>query len=99
GADEGATSPLAYHGSPLIPPFCGLSGPSVDAHVRVVQHRHEGQVAVALAIVKPIADDEAVGYLEADIAGRQLHLAPLWLGQQRAHLQRARIARAEVANQ
>src|ERR1039458_902405 len=72
---------------------------SVRSWYLTLQDRDERQVAMALGIVEPVADDEAIGDLEADVAGRKVHLAPLGLGQQRAHLERARIARAEVAHQ
>src|SRR4051794_7007845 len=54
------------------------------------------KVAVALAVVETVADDEAVRNLEADIARLELHLAPLGLRQQRADLDRGRVARAEA---
>src|SRR5579875_4027459 len=59
----------------------------------------ERQVAMALGVVEAVADDEAVGDLEADVARGQVDLATLGLGEQRAHLERARVARAEVAQQ
>src|SRR6476646_10705837 len=64
-----------------------------------LERGYERQIAVALVVVQPVPDDEAVGYLEADVAGRQLDLAARGLGQQCADLQRARVARAEVAHQ
>jgi hypothetical protein len=41
----------------------------------------------------------AIGDLEPDVARRQVDLPPLGLGQQRAHLERPRVTRAEVAQQ
>src|SRR4051795_5534380 len=57
------------------------------------------QVSVALGHVEAVADRELVRDLEAHVARRQLDLAALGLGQQRADLQRGRLARAEVAQQ
>src|SRR5215207_4224037 len=64
-----------------------------------VQRGHIGEVAVPLVVVQAVADGEAVGDLEADVAGGKVDLPALGLGQQGAHLQRRRIARAEVAQQ
>src|SRR5215217_2440972 len=57
------------------------------------------QVPVALRVVEPVADGELVGDLEADVAGVGLDLAPLGLGQQRADLQRGRLAGLERSHQ
>src|SRR5829696_8018518 len=64
-----------------------------------VQDRHVGQVPVPLGVVEPVPDDEAVGDLEPHVAGAELHPAALGLREQRAHLERAGSARAEVAQQ
>ena len=50
-----------------------------------------GEVAVALLVVEPVADREAVRDLEADVADRQVDPPALGLGQQRADLERARV--------
>ena len=47
------------------------------------------EVAVALRVVEPVADREAVRDLEADVADRQVDPPPLGLREQRADLQRA----------
>ena len=60
---------------------------------------HVGEVAVALGVVEAVADREAVGDLEADVAGREVDAQALRLGQQGADLQRGRIARLQVAHQ
>src|SRR4051794_39089298 len=57
------------------------------------------KVAVALGVVEPVADREAVRDLEADEADGKLDLAPRGLRQQRADLKRGRVARAEVAHE
>src|SRR5687767_14209395 len=51
------------------------------------QRRDVRQVAVALGMVQPVSDREAVRDLEADVLGGQVHLPPRGLGQQRADLQ------------
>ena len=52
----------------------------------------ERQVAVALGVVEPVADDELVRDVEADVPHRHLDLDRLRLAQQRAHLERRRPA-------
>src|SRR5688572_7369921 len=55
------------------------------------------EVAIALVVVEPVADREPVRDLEADVANRQVHTPSLRLGQQRADLERGRLARLQVA--
>ena len=50
-------------------------------------------------MVEPVADRERVRDLEADVARGQVDLAPLGLGEQRADLERGRVAGPEVAQQ
>src|SRR3954464_6226311 len=57
------------------------------------------QVAITLGEIEPVADREPVRDLEADVPRDHLDLAPLGLGEQRADLQRARIAGPQVAHQ
>src|SRR5919109_2838717 len=61
---------------------------------RILQRGDIRQVAVALGEVQTVADGEAIGDLEADEADRELHLAAVGLGQQRADLQRGQVAPA-----
>src|SRR4051812_39650180 len=51
-----------------------------------LKRRHVGQVPVALREIQAVADREAVGDLEADVARDHFDLAPLGLGEQRADL-------------
>src|SRR5437763_14780952 len=98
-----ATGSLAYHGNAvfpaILPPLRPLAAAPDRRGCLAFQRGHERQVAVALAVVQPVADDEAVGDLEADIAGRQIDLAAGGLRQPRTDLERPRGARAEVAQQ
>src|SRR3954468_2927753 len=64
-----------------------------------LQRGHERQVAVALGEIQPVADGELVRDLESDVAREHLDLAPLRLGEQRADLQRGRVAGPQVAHQ
>src|SRR6476620_6659953 len=68
-------------------------------HQVVAEHTDVGQVPVALREVQPVADHEAVRNLEADPAHGHIDLAAGRLGQERADLQRGRLARLQVANQ
>ncbi len=43
---------------------------------RLVEHGHERQAAVALGVVEPVADHEAVRDLEADVPAGEVDLAP-----------------------
>src|SRR3990172_1624063 len=63
------------------------------------EHTHEGKVPVALGEVEAVADHEAVGNLEADVAAVDVALAPLRLGHERAHVERGRLARLERAQE
>src|SRR5207237_10776679 len=65
----------------------------------VPQHAHVREVPVALAVVEPVADHEAVRNLEADVADRDLDRAPLRFRQQGADLERLRLPRAQVPHQ
>src|SRR4051794_1592676 len=76
---------------------CPALSPRTGLHVG--QRRDVRKVSVALAHVEAVADGELVGDLEAHVARGQLDLAAVGLGQQRAHLQRRRLAGAEVAQQ
>src|SRR3954453_19485921 len=69
---------------------------------RPLVHRQRGhvrQVAIALGVVEAVADREPVRDLEAGEADGELDLSPRRLRQQRAHLERRRVARAEVAHE
>jgi len=61
-SDVLAASALAYHGSRLSWALRGIAGPRSGSSA--VQHGNERQVAVALLVVQPVADDEAVRDLE-----------------------------------
>src|SRR6185436_9133673 len=63
----------------------------------ILQRRHIGQVAVALGEVEAIADRETIGDLEADEPDRKVHFTPVWLGQQRADVERSGVPSAQVA--
>src|SRR3981081_996783 len=78
GCRRASGAARAARGGGARGPFCGADWP------RLGERRDEGEVPVALSVVQPVADDEAVGDLEADIACRQVDLAPGRLGQQRA---------------
>src|SRR3954469_8145261 len=65
----------------------------------LLQCGNERQVAVPLAVIEAVADGEAIGDLEAHVAGVEVDLAPLGLGQQRADLDARRPAGAQVAQQ
>src|SRR6266498_553934 len=73
--------------------------PTRHSHLYIDQRGDIRQVAVALGEVQAVADGETIGDLEADELDRQLDLAAVGLGQQSAHLERRRVARAEVAKQ
>src|SRR3954454_11344572 len=77
--------------------------PALDrSSVAVLLHRQRGdvrEVAVALGVVEAVADREAVRDLEAGEPQREVDLAPRRLGEQRADLERRRVAGAEVAQQ
>ena len=63
------------------------------------QDAHEAQVAVALAVVEPVADDELVGDLEAHVVHRDVHEAPRGLVEQGADPERGRALAAQVADE
>src|SRR5580765_1650787 len=64
-----------------------------------MQHRDVRQVAIPLREVEPVADHELVGDLETDETDRHLDLASLRFRQQRADLERCRLARFQAAHQ
>ena len=63
------------------------------------QDAHEAQVAVALAVVEPVADDELVGDLEAHVVHRDVDQPPRGLVEQRADPERGRALAAQVADE
>ena len=64
------------------------------SRLTVLQRGDVAEVAVPLGVIEPVADREAVRDLEADVADRQIDPPALGLGQQRADLERARVAGA-----
>src|ERR671915_1213089 len=83
-----------------IPPaFAALIDLSVRFLHRIGQHCDVGQVPVALGMIEAVSDGEAVRYLEADVADREVHLPPLRLRAEGAHLERPRVACAQRAQQ
>ena len=60
---------------------------------------HEAQVAVALAVVEAVADDELVGDLKPDVVDRDVDQPPRGLVEQRADPERGRALAAQVAEQ
>src|SRR5215212_3009845 len=64
-----------------------------------MQDRDVRKIAVALGEVEPVADDEAVRDLEADVPDVDVVLAPLGLGEQRADVERCRLAGLEAAHE
>ena len=56
-------------------------------------------VAISLREVEAVPDHEAVGDLEPDVADGNVDLAPLRLRQERAHLERRRLAGLETPHQ
>src|SRR6185437_16271914 len=79
--------------------FPGLRNLTLTGCQLVAEYGDVGQVPVPLCQIEAVADDEAVGNLEADITHRNVDLAPGGLGHQRADLERGRLARFEVAHQ
>ena len=67
-------------------------------HLRV-QRADVGQVAVALGVVEAVADDELVGDVEADVGDVDVGAHGVGFAQQRAHAQRPRPPRGQVAQQ
>src|SRR3954470_10310385 len=53
----------------------------------IIKDRDIRELAVALGVVEPVADHEAIGDLEPHVADLDVRLAPLRLGEQRAHLE------------
>src|SRR5688500_6384630 len=84
-------------------PWSAIQRSTVPARLRRgltrLQGGHVGQIAVLLGVVEAVSDGEAVGDLEPHVADRQVHLAPLGLDQQGAHLQRRGLPRAQAAQQ
>src|SRR5215216_5400943 len=58
-----------------------------------------GEVAVGAGEVEPIADDELVWHLEAEVLDVELHPPPRGLGEEREDLQRGRLAGLQGAQQ
>ena len=63
------------------------------------EHAHEAQVAVELAVVEAVADDELVRDREADVVDRDVDEAPGRLVEQGADPERSRVLAAQVAEQ
>src|SRR3954452_10280806 len=64
-----------------------------------VQKADIGEVAVPLGEIEPVADDELVRDLEADVSHRDVDLAAAGLRQQGADLERRGLAGLQVAHQ
>src|SRR5215472_17070575 len=63
------------------------------------QHAYIGQVAVALGVVQPVADDKFVRDAEADVISHDRLFAARWLVQQGGNLERLRLMRQQNALQ
>ena len=78
----------------------GGDASSVGARVDLgAQDAHEPEVAVVLAVVEAVADDELVRDREADVVDRDVDEAPGRLVEQRADPERAGVLAAQVAEQ
>src|SRR5690348_14890789 len=64
-----------------------------------VQNAHIGEIPVPLGEIEAVTDHELVRDLEADIAHGNVDLAAAGLRQQRADLERRRLAGLQVAHQ
>src|SRR5581483_8030041 len=65
--------------------------------VGVRQDRDVVEVSVPLCEIQPVADHEAIRDLESDVADRQVHPAPLGLGEQRTDLERGGVPRLQAS--
>src|SRR6185503_8256604 len=65
----------------------------------LVQCGDVGQAAKPLPVVEPVADHEPVGDLESHVPALDVGLPPFGLGEQRAHLERGRLPRLQIADQ
>ena len=80
------------------PAWASLSSRST-AQLRFVQLGHVRQVAISVLIIEPVADDEHVGHVEADIIGHKRDgLTPL-LAQRYSRTQRAGLLQSQLRNQ
>src|SRR6476469_4986823 len=81
---------------------CAVAAPLMSlvllVHLRV-ERADVGQVAVALGPVQPIADDELVGDVEADVGDVDVVAHRVGFAHQRADPQRPRVAGREVSQQ
>src|ERR1700722_12702734 len=82
-------------GFPSCPPLA-LHALRQQLHVKPP---HVGEIAVALGEVEPVADHEAIGDLEADVAHLDLDPAALGLGQERTDTEARGLPRLEVAHE
>src|SRR5688500_9555839 len=64
-----------------------------------LQNADVRKVPISLSVVEPVADDEAIRDLEADVADWDFDLAPRGFREQSADLERGRLARPQVAHQ
>src|SRR3954462_14768657 len=89
----------AYHGRFPRLPWKPQREAASRADAILVDGRDVGQPAEQLVRVQPVSDHEAVGDLEADVATRDVDLAPIGFGQKRADLERGGSARGQAAEQ